>query len=155
MWCSGGDGRVHTSGSPQLCFLRAEKFQGSAFGWSADDESAIHLRPAIPPLFHRSYKVRPRKHGEETVAICGGCFITGAGRVALVCWPAVVDGLPKKKKNKIMTTGSQIDAIMTKDNGLFFFLYSQQQKRKCKGEKELFLWLRTTEISLPPSRKVQ
>lgn len=97
MWCSGGDGRVHTSGSPQLCFLRAEKFQGSAFGWSADDESAIHLRPAIPPLFHRSYKVRPRKHGEETVAICGGCFITGAGRVALVCWPAVVDGLPKKK----------------------------------------------------------
>lgn len=26
MWWSGGEGRVHTSGSPQLCFLREEKF---------------------------------------------------------------------------------------------------------------------------------
>lgn len=78
-------------------------------------------KPTLPPLFHCSYKVWPGKHGEEAVAVCRGRFITGAGRVALVRWPAVVDGLPE---NKTAATVSQIDVIMSKDNFFFFFFLS-------------------------------
>lgn len=49
----------------------------------------------LPPLFNRRYEVRPRKHGEQTVAIGRRRLIAGAGRVPLIGWPAAVYGLPE------------------------------------------------------------
>lgn len=85
----------------------------------------VIIRPTVPSLFHCSYKVWPRKHGEEAVTICRGCFVTGTGRVALVCWPAVVDGLPENKT----TTTAQCQ------NSFFcpLSLLSQLQKHQRKS----------------------
>lgn len=46
-----------------------------------------------PPLFNCRYKVWPRKHGEQTVAIGWRRLIAGAGRVPLIGWPAAVHSL--------------------------------------------------------------
>lgn len=128
IWCKGGEGRVHTSGSPQLCFLWTHTFYWSAFERKTDAEDTIHRGPTVPSLFHCSYKVWPRKHGEEAVSICRGRFVTGAGGVTLVCWPAAVNGLPGNKRT---TAVSKIDVIMLKKKTkkhFFLFLYSLSSK---------------------------
>lgn len=51
-----------------------------------------------PSLFDSGDEVRPRKHGEQTVAIGRGRLIAGAGRVALIGRPAAVHGLPENTR---------------------------------------------------------
>lgn len=100
-----------------------------------DKKDPVHIRPAVPPLFHCSDKVWPRKHGEEAVTICRRCFITGASRVTLVCWPAAVDGLPEIKSQQCLRF------IWLGQKKTFFCLFSQKvHESKNKNEKQLYFY---------------
>lgn len=95
-----------------------------------------HIRPALPPLFHCSDKVWPRKHGEEAVTICRRRFITGASRVALVCWPAAVDGLPEIKSQQCLRF-----IWLGQKKTFFLSLFSQKvHESKNKNEKQLYFY---------------
>lgn len=112
MWWSGGEGSVHTSGSPQLCFLRTETFTTlsilkDSYQHVCDKEhlkrQPVEIRWVgqcrdLPPLFHGRDEVRTREHGEQAVAVGRRRLITGARRVTLIGWPAAVHGLPVNKR---------------------------------------------------------
>lgn len=112
MWWSGGEGRVHTSGSPQLCFLRTETFKAlSILNDSYQhvfDKERLKRQPVeirwfgqsrdLPPLFDGCDEVRTREHREQAVAVGRRRLVTGARRVTLIGWPAAVHGLPVNKR---------------------------------------------------------
>lgn len=110
MWWSGGEGRVHTSGSPQLCFLRTETFTtlsilNDTYQHVCDRDECLKRQRQwfgqfqdLPPLFYGCNEVRTREHGEQAVAVGRRRLVTGARWVTLIGWPAAVHGLPDNKR---------------------------------------------------------
>lgn len=75
----------------------------------------------LPPLFNCRYKVRPRKHGEQTVTVGRRRLVAGAGRVALIGWPAAVYGLPED------TTRGGVSTVSVILTTMWYFRESQVQ----------------------------